>query len=102
MTPQLVTDLDGIKFLTITPRDYGLIKVISSGVIDDIKPYSNDSWSLNCSLVHTHGYKDLRVRRNGAQRALLLGDNGAAANEREQRIAAVLDDDLGSDADGVE
>ena len=28
VTPKLATDLDGIKFLTINPRDYGLTKVI--------------------------------------------------------------------------
>ena len=41
------------------------------------------------------------MRRNEAQRALLIGDTGADANEREQRIAAVLDGDRGSDADDV-
>ena len=96
---KLITKLsDGSEFLTINPRDYGLIKVICTGVIDGIKPYvyTDDAWTSNFSLVHTKGYKELRKLRNEAQRALLLSDE---SNEHKHRVADLLDDDLCSHSD---
>jgi hypothetical protein len=95
----LLTIVGGRDFVTLDPRNYGLIKLVSSGVADVMVqlPY-DESWkTLNLSLSHTNGFEWVKKTRCDAMRMVMDVDTDddnepetAGDAARREMLSAVL------------